>query len=693
MRRNAVVCLLLALSTLVVYWPVGHYPFIAYDDPEYVAGNPHISAGLSGAGVIWAISHLVVSNWHPITALSHMLDCELFGVDPGAHHLVNVGFHTANTLLLFLLLQRTTRAFWRSALVAGFFALHPLHVESVAWISERKDVLSTFFFLLTLTAYAGYVERSPGREGRIIGEEPDSPGSGKSLSDSRSPDPADRRGWRSNRWLFYGATCLLFALGLLSKPMLVTLPFVLFLFDFWPLGRFDLRNRASRNQIILEKFPFFALSAACSVVTLLAQRAGGAMQASAPISLSDRLANAVMSYWLYLGKAFWPVKLAVIYPHRALSAQRAEQWPLWQVLGMVLLLLLVSLLAFAWAHRRPWLLVGWCWYLGTLVPVIGLIQVGTQAMADRYMYIPLIGVAIGLVWGMAELRHLQIASAQHRPDNHGSTSLDPKGPVRAAARAMEPRSVGGNMSAVWIALCVLTLGACGAVARHQVLYWRSTTQLFGHAVEVTRDNTAARALLAVGLEAEGRIQEAIAQYREVAQRNPQFHAHLALLLSQNGALQEAVTHYAAAAAETPNELVVRLGFSQVLQKLGRDREAAAQLEVARRIDPNSIEVLNNLAWLRATHPDTELRSGAEAIELAERACRLSGNAQTVLLGTLAAAYAEGGRFEDAVSTAQRACRQAAEKGEADLLQKNGELLKSYANHQPFRQLAAAHPSK
>jgi hypothetical protein len=373
MRRPALVCIILVVSTLAAYWPVHRAEFANFDDPDYVTNNPDVFRGLTWHGVVWAFTRIHGSNWHPLTWLSHMADCSLFGENAAGHHLVNVGFHVANTLLLFLLLGRMTGAVWRSGFVAALFALHPLHVESVAWIAERKDVLSTFFGLLALWFYIRYVERQKA-EGRI-------------------QNPSPRTTQHATRC--YLLSLCFFALGLMSKPMLLTLPFVMLLLDYWPLGRFNTptlprfhapslpHSTTPITLLVWEKLPFLALSLASSVVTFWAQKTGGAVVSVQTMPLADRLANASVSYIAYLIKTFWPTKLAAFYPF-------AAELPGTEAILSTLVLIGLTVLAFATARRAPCLLVGWLWFVGTLVPVIGLVQVGGQAMADRYTYIPLV---------------------------------------------------------------------------------------------------------------------------------------------------------------------------------------------------------------------------------------------------------------------------------------------------------------
>jgi len=368
MRRDIGICVCLAVATVAVYWPVGGYDFTNFDDPGYVSENPHVLAGLTWEGVRWAFTNAQEANWHPLTWLSHMLDCQLFGPSAGRHHLVNVGLHALSILLLFLVLARMTGRRWPSAMVAALFALHPLHVESVAWISERKDVLSALFWMLTMGAYVLYAER-----------------------------PSVIR---------YLPVFVFLALGLMAKPMLVTLPFVLLLLDFWPLGR--LKGAAATGKeasgfpwrragrLVLEKAPLLVLAAAASGVAYLVQQKIGAMEFGARVPWTGRLANAVMAYVTYLVKAVWPGGLAVFYPYD-------EHLPAWEVGLASAALAAVTALVVWQGRRRPYLAVGWFWYVGTLVPVIGLVQVGGHAMADRYTYIPLIGIFVAAAWGAADL--------------------------------------------------------------------------------------------------------------------------------------------------------------------------------------------------------------------------------------------------------------------------------------------------
>jgi protein O-mannosyl-transferase len=676
---------LLALTTVALYWPATRCNFINYDDPAYVMANPEVQAGLSWAGVKWAFLNPVASNWDPLTVLSHMAACQLFGLNPWGHHLTNVLFHALNAALVFLLLYRLTAAKWRSTMVAVLFAVHPLHVESVAWVAERKDVLSTFFFLLTLLAYARYVKKST------------------------APGPQSK--------VFYGLALLGFALGLMSKPMLVTLPFVLLLLDWWPLKRFT--NYKLRNTIFpltREKLPFFGLAAAASLVTFMVQRHGGAVKLVQSLPLGARAGNALISYCRYLGKLFWPVDLAVFYPHPG-------YWPLEQVLLAGGLLLGITGLLFEMRRQYPFMLMGWLWYCGTLVPVIGLVQVGKQSMADRHSYIPSIGVLILVIWGACVLtrrwRYLVVA-----------------------------------LSAAGCAAIVLCVG----LTRQQVGYWEDSETLFRHALAVTENNFLAHNSLANTLLQKGRVDEAIIHFQKALQIKPddagahidlgnallekgdvaeaiahyqtalqiepgfvEIHDNLgcALLqkggvdeamvqfqkvlhskpndagalynlgcaLLQKGSVAEAIAYYQKALQINPNYAQAHYNLAKALLQKGSVNEAIAHFQKTVQINPDSPEVLNNLAWLLATCPDAHLRDGAQAVKYAGRACELTHDKVATLVGTLAAGYAEAGQFDQAVAAAEKACALASAAGEPDLLKKNQELLALYRAHRPYHETA------
>ncbi len=559
-RSPSLICLLLALATLLAYASVGSNDFVNYDDPDYVSTNPHVQAGLSLANIKWAFTTGHASNWHPLTWLSHMLDCQVFGSRPSPLHLVNLAFHIANTALLFLLLRSLTCAHWRSAMVAGLFALHPLHVESVAWISERKDVLSTLFFLLTLGAYARYVALSPRAGGRGAGAKEGA----TELRSGRSTPDARRS------VLAYRLALVFFALGLMSKPMLVTVPFVLLLLDYWPLKRFSLPQFAHASGIthhvsppsprtaqllpvLLEKLPFLALSVASCAVTFIAQERGGAVSTVLP--LRERIANALVSCVRYLGKTFWPVDLSVLYLHPG-------HWPLWQV---VLAAFIVGALSGAavWQIRaRPWLVVGWFWFLGTLVPVIGLVQVGIQAMADRYTYIPLIGLCIALVWGLAELLPAQ--------------------PDRRKALA---------------AISLVSLVVCAGLTIRQVQFWYDSGTLFRRAIQVDPNNYLAYNNLGHYLSGKGRAAEAMANYTKALEINPLYDEALnnvGYALAGQRRFQEAIDYYERALRIRPNQVEVHNNLGNALSELGKLNEAIEQYHIALGLNSEHADAHNNL---------------------------------------------------------------------------------------------------
>jgi tetratricopeptide (TPR) repeat protein len=519
----ALLCLVLALVTTALYWPITHDGFVDFDDEQYIIGNPHITPGLTWTNVAWAFQSGEAANWHPLTWLSHMADCDLYGVDPGGHHLTNLLFHVANTLLLFLLLNQMTGATWRSFFVAAFFAWHPLHVESVAWASERKDTLSTFFWLLTLLAYARYARSRSRVEGR------------RSSAETATPAFDSRRSA-----LDYFLALFFFACGLMSKPMVVTLPFVLLLLDFWPLNRItncELRIGNLRN-LVVEKIPFFILAAAASVVTFLVQKNGGAM---AGTSFGLRVENVVLAYVRYISKLFWPQDLAIVYSF-------PRQWPALLAAGAALLLLVWTALLLFRARQNPPLAVGWFWFLGTLVPVIGLVQVGAQSIADRYTYIPSIGFFIVLVWGACDL-------AQRWPQTGKFFPL-------------------AGISAL--------VGCLGATSI-QIGYWHDSEKLFLHAIGVTTDNYVAENCLGKTYEKMGRNDRALVLYEnavKIEPRYPQSQFNLALCLLGYGQTNEALEHLRIAARLEPHDPDIQYDLAIYFTQHGGADDAARGFQAA-----------------------------------------------------------------------------------------------------------------
>jgi tetratricopeptide (TPR) repeat protein len=616
---------LLALGVVVFYWPLFDYGFIDYDDPQYVYENPHVTSGLDWHGVAWAFTTFHASNWHPLTWFSLMLDAQLFGVHPGVYHAVNVLFHAANSVLLFWLLKSLTGSLWRSGFVAALFAFHPLHVQSVAWIAERKDVLSTFFFLLTLIAYTSYAQHKKFLNSQLAA-------------------------------LNYVLALLFFTLGLMSKPMLVTLPFVLLLLDFWPLQRLVFKTKgpswapavsppARFLFLLLEKVPFLALAAASCAVTVLAQTRGHALIPANHIPLGWRLQNVMVSYVLYLKAMVWPSPLAAFYPYPALDVASA--------LGAACIIILITAVVFILV-RQPYLAMGWLWYLGMLVPVIGLVQVGMQGMADRYTYVPLIGIFVAVTWGVTDIlsgwRNRQVALAT---------------------------------------AATVVLGICLTVAASQLRYWRDSETLARHALSVTTNNAPMEMLLGNALLAREKFEEASRHFAAADRIYPDqglIQNDLALALANQGKTNEAIAHYRIAIKLEPHEVKLHYALANLLSQQGRFDEAVAEYQSALQLDPNYVRALNDLAWLLATVPEARLRNGAQAVDLAEKSCRLTNYKLPVLIGTLAAAYAEAGRFGDATNTAEQAIALATAEGRESLAAKNRSLLELYrtkkAYHEP-----------
>ena len=603
------ICLLLAAATLVALWGVLGNDFTrSYDDGPYVTKNAVVQRGLTKAGIVWAFARPHAANWHPLTWLSHMLDIQLYGLNPMGHHLTNLLFHIGNVLLLFLLLTRMTGSLWRSAFVAALFGIHPVHVESVAWISERKDVLSTFFWMLTMLAYVGYVRRP--KIGRYL------------------------------------PVVLFFILGLLSKPMLVTLPFVLLLLDYWPLKRFwtarsvRLATPSTINhqpstfyRLILEKTPLFALSAASSAITFIVQQRSGAVAALDRLPVGTRVANAVVSYVRYIGKAIWPDNLSVFYPYGV------DAIPMWQIVGAGLLLACVTVLVILFGRRRPYLPVGWLWYLVTLVPVIGLVQVGIQAMADRYTYVPLIGLFIVVAWGVPDLIIPQPDSA--------------KGSNQRTRRKAQPGTVATSTAKVLGSVAVLVILVLIVCTRMQVGYWLDSITLFEHAAACTSRNYLAHHNLGVALARQGRLDEAIAHYRDALRIQPTYadaRYNLANALSRQGKLDEAVVNYVEALRLDPKHVQAHSNLASVLVRQGKMEEAVAYYRAAVRLKPKSAKAESKLG--SALHRMGRMQ---EAIAHYQKSLRLNPKLADVHYN-LGLAFASQGKFDQAVVQYREALR-------------------------------------
>jgi tetratricopeptide (TPR) repeat protein len=831
------VCLFLAAIIWVVFGQTLGHEFVNFDDGEYVYENPAVARGLKLSGIIWAFTHVHSFNWHPLTWMSHMLDCQWYGLNAGGHHLTNILLHTATAILLFLVLRRMTGFLWRSAFVAAVFAIHPLRVESVAWVAERKDVLSGLFFMLTLGAYTRYAQSVTSAAWQVTRKPAAVP--------ATNPSPVTR-----HPSLFYGLVLLFFALGLMSKPMLVTLPLVLLLLDYWPLERFKVQgSRFKVQRLLLEKLPLLGLAVASCVVTIFAQNE--VIQPFENMSFPLRVGNALISYVAYLGQMFWPSGLAVLYPFTA------GDFGVSKVLLSVVLLAGITAGVFVLRRRCPCILTGWLWYLIMLAPVIGIVRVGSQARADRYTYLPQIGLYVLLTWALAEL----CAGWRHRRVVLGGGSIIILVALILCARAQT--AYWRNSESLWTHTLACTsdnlmahnnLGAVllqkgrvdeaithfqtalqinpGCASAHYnfgmallkkgrvdeaMVHFQTALQInpdyaeahnnfgiallrmnnvdeamvhFQKALEITPDyadahnnlgsallqkgkvdeaitqfqtalqikpdsaeacynlgnalfqknnvdeaiihyqkalqikpdyadahNNLGNALLQKGRVDEamvhlqtalqikpdsaeacynlgnallqmGKVDEAIIHYQKALQIKPDYadaHNNLGSALLQKGKVGEAMVHFQTALQINPDSAEACYNLGNVLLQKGKVDEAITHYQKALQIKPDFPAVLNDLAWLLATCPDAHLRDGVQAVQYAGRACELTHYGVTLFVGTLAAAYAEAGRYDDAMAAAQKACVLATAAGERELFERNQKLLVLYRDHQPYHE--------
>ena len=603
------VCIFLALLTWIVFGQTLWHDFINYDDPRYVYQNTKITSGLNIAGIAWAFTHIHSENWHPLTTITHMLDCSLYGLKAGGHHFTNVLLHTVAVVLLFLVLQQMTGALWKSAFVAAVFAIHPLHVESVAWVAERKDVLSSVFFMVTLLAYVHY---------------------------ARAPST-----WR------YLMVAFVFALGLMSKPMLVTVPFVLLLLDYWPLGRITDRRSHPGHQLLsllVEKIPLIALSVISSVVTFVVQR--GAIGWTEQLPMLARVNNALVSYVIYVRQMVWPTNLAVFYPH---PENRLSPWEISLALAVLIGMTVAAVIL---RKKAPYFITGWFWYLGMLVPVIGLVQVGWQGHADRYTYLPQIGLYIAGTWAFADL-----------------TASWRRGRVLLSAAAL------------------LVVAALGYTASIQTSHWRNSETLFTHALAVTKHNDVAENNLGIIFLQNGKLDDAISRLQAAIDLRPEngpSHNNLAKALLQKGRVAEAMVHYRKFLEIEPENVEARNILGTALIQQGRIREAIEQWQDALAIEPENGNAASNLAWVFATCPDDSIRDGRRAVELAQKALRISGGKIPMVFRVLAAAYAEDGRFSQAIESAHRGADLATSQGNSGLAAELQSNIALYQAGTPLR---------
>ncbi len=659
----------LAALTIAVYAPVRHHGFVSIDDPAYVTENPMVSRGLTVDGVVWALTTGHASNWHPLTWLSHMLDVQWFGMSAGAHHLTSLALHVLATLLLFLLLRTTTGRAGPSAVVAALFAVHPLHVESVAWVAERKDVLSAVFFFATTLAYVSSVRAA-------------TPGGGA--------EPAGEARMRPAAWLSCALTLALYALGLMSKPMLVTMPLVLLLLDMWPLGRAPWPDggaggqprpagRRTRRALVVEKLPLFVLAGASGVITFIVQRSGGAVSALDTVSFGRRVANALVSYGAYAAKAVWPSGLSPFYPY-------PDHVPTLELAASAAFLAGASVLAARWGRARPYLLVGWLWYLVTLLPVIGIVQIGRQAMADRYTYLPLVGLFIAVTWGVCDLAtkwparrivlpalaataialaaaaaHAQVAVwADSATLWRHALATDPRNYFALHSLGCLDSDAGRTDEAARAFEETIRLAPDYPEARNNLGLMRARQ---GRIDEAIRQYRAALALdpsladahnnLGFALAAQHRTQEAIAEYREAIRLKPdaaRFHHNLGKALASQGNVDDAVVSYGQALRLDPRLPDVRNNLGVALMARGAPAEAVAQYREELRLQPARAEVHSNLGVALAT-----LGRREEAIREFNEALRLQPDLAQAHTG-LALELAGTGRLADALPHFAEAAR-------------------------------------
>ncbi|MFZ5447511.1 MAG: tetratricopeptide repeat protein [Thermodesulfobacteriota bacterium] len=757
--------IILILATVIVYADLSNHQFISFDDNLYVTDNPTVQRGLTLQGVTWAFTTFHAGNWIPLTWLSHMVNCQLFGLNPRGHLLTNLLLHVANTLLLFSFFLRTTQALGPSFLVAALFALHPLHVESVAWVSERKDVLSTFFWLLTMWAYVWYL-KSPGIQ----------------------------------RYL---AVLLCFGLGLMSKPMLVTLPFVLLLLDYWPLGRWQLNgatganpvaNRVSRtdrkvplSRLILEKVPLLVLVVMFGLISFHAQKVSGAVTSVENFPIAARLSNALIAYVSYMGMMIWPAHLGVYYP------LIEEDITFGSALGAGLILLFLSSAIIWQARRRLYLPVGWLWYLGTLVPVIGLVQIGNQALADRYTYVPLIGLFLIIAYGLSDLvagwprlktlvplgigillAALALCTYRQVGYWHDSQSLYEhtlritrnnylinynlgnrwyaQGKLESAISCytealrifpdyfeahnnlgLALQAQGKAEQAIFhynealrinpdfdkahnnLGLALYTQGKVEPAISHynealrlrphypeahnnlgMALYAQgkvdSAISHYNEALRLQPGFAQAHYNLGLALQAQGRTEPAISHFTEALRINPDFdkaHNQLGLALYTQGKVEQAIFHYSEVLRLQPNNFKAHNNLGIALASQGKLEQAIQHYRQALHLKPDYAQALNNLAYVLATAADQKFRDGPAAVQLAEKANRLTGFSQPETVDTLAAAYAAAGRFPEAIQSSRKALNLARRRGQPDLIKQITDRMYLYQAGLPFRASSSA----
>jgi len=598
----------LVIMTVIAYEPVRHNKFVSYDDNRYITENPDIKAGVTREtiGLVFKPHYFM---WHPLTTFTNMVDCEIFGLNPAGHHIVSVSIHIVSSLLLFWILANLTKSVWASAFAAAVFAVHPVQVESVAWAAERKTVLSGLFWFLTIAVYIWYAKR-----------------------------PNIRR---------YILLFLVYCLCIMTKPTVVTLPLVLLLLDYWPLGRFGGVNPALQlKRLFAEKIPLLVLAGFLSVMTVIAQKGGEVVVTLEQMPLGSRIANMFLSYTRYIGKALWPSDLAVIYPMPAPAFLKST------ALICIPLIILITFACIYFGRRRRYVATGWLWYVGTLVPVIGLVQSGSQAMANRYMYLTILGLLIIIAWSVKEF----IAS-------------------RPGLKTVTAAAAGG----VLLALIILT--------RMQVGHWETSASLFDYALKVTKNNAIAENSYGCAMFYEGRFDEAVEHLSRAIRIHPKYFEpgnNLGKVLLRQGRFNEAIACFNGVLKLKPEEAEAYANLGVAYSQLGKNDEAVKNWTKAMQLNPDNAEVLNNMAWVLATAGEVTKGDIARAIELAQRACKITRNKEADPLDTLSVAYAAAGRFAEAAATAEKALKEAKEAGREDLAGEIKKRLDSYKAGRPYR---------
>lgn len=610
--KKLVMCICLAAGTIAAYEPIRHNGFVDYDDDKYITDNPVITSGITRQSLSEVFKpHYFM--WHPLTTFTNMLDCQLFGLNPLGHHLVSLALHIVNSLLLFWILSAMTGSIWACAFVAAVFALHPLQVESVAWASERKTVLSGLFWFLTTAVYIWYTKKT---------------GFGR-----------------------YIPLFVMYAFCITTKPSVVTFPLVLLLLDYWPLGRLNWGVASNKKtvpvwKLLMEKVPLLVLSSVLSVLTVIAQKGGGTVATLANVSIEYRIFNMFFSYIRYIGKMIWPSGLAAIYPLPDSNYLKSI------VAVCILIFVLITLVCIYTGRRRKYLAVGWLWFVGTLVPMIGLVQVGSQAIANRYMYISILGLLIIAAWSVKDM--------------------------------IAKRPGWSSIAKVSAAVVILL---SGILTRMQVRHWQNSITLFEYALEVTERNPIAENGFGCALFNDGRLSEAEGHLRRAIQINPKGmvqYKNLSKVLLQQGKPDEAIKYLNGALRIKPDEAEVYANLGVAYSQLGKNEAAIQNWTKAMQLNPDNAEILNNMAWLLVTVGEVSKEDIAKAIEFARRACEITRYKKPSLLDTLAAAYAAAGRFAEATATAEKAMNVAMAAGRKDLAGEIQSRLELYKAGRPYR---------